>query len=248
MYPLVGQLNDWEYSDYFLPNDQWDGRWHPVITKIETYLKDNALDQHPFFELAASNRGVLRLWVTQELVMTNSFSQIVLRAASNVRNVHVRSILCEVASGEHGRFRRGGAFKSHPWLLHKLGKSLDVAESDVGPLGPTRRLIERLASTADRPLEALAFIGVGNERLIIPEYTAIKRCFEALLPGGDYEPFLDANLTEDEVHSKLCFDAASILIAAGGSAERYLEMAIESIECRFRYFDELQAIGEEASN
>ena len=75
--------------------------------------------------------------------------------------------------------------------------SLGFDRDQVWPRPPTIRFIERLSQRLYNPLEAIAFIGIGNEKLIEPEYAAIRRCFETLMPKAEFNPFLDANIKED---------------------------------------------------
>jgi hypothetical protein len=109
----------------------------------------------------------------------------------------------------------------------------------VTPLAPTCEFLEALEATVSDPIRALGAIGVGNERLIVPEYNAIKACFEAVWPEALHEPFLNANIDEDVVHSRLCYEAASRMIAAGGSRDDFLRAALASVDNRLRYFDGL---------
>jgi hypothetical protein len=150
-------------------------------------------------------------------------------------------VLAEVAFGEHGVVRNGMARRSHPWLLNQLRDSMKIAERDVVPVPATLSFLRKLAAATARPITAVAAIGTGNERLIVPEYQAITTCFAAVWPEATYEPFLQANLTEDRVHSQLCYELASSLIGLGESPIEYRNAAIESVESRAIYFDELLA-------
>lgn len=236
-------LGQWKYRQFFerLP----DVPENPVVREIEEYIDERRLDEHPFFQLAIDSKAVLALWASQELVMTNAFSQIVLRAASLIPNVHARAVLAEIAFGEHGAARRGFAKHAHPQLLDQLRASINLDPMAIKPAIPTRDFISRLVSHLANPLSALAYIGVGNERLIIPEYSAIKKCFAQQWPECNYEPFLKANLVEDITHSKLCYELASMLIKSEEESREFKAAAIASIESRFQYFDGLQSIVED---
>jgi hypothetical protein len=165
--------------------------------------------------------------------------------AAQIPNVHARAVLTEVAYGEHGRSRGGLALKSHPWLLDQLRSSLGIDRADVRPVAATLGFIERLAvHVAADPLTAVAFVGVGNERLIVPEYTAIERCFEHLVSEADFAPFLHANLHEDIVHARLCYELAMALITTPHDEDRYRSAAIASVDSRVRYFDELLLVAD----
>lgn len=232
-------LESWDYGSFFDPVRH--SSLHSAIQGAEAAVADAKLDQHPFFTSAAASRAALELWVSQELVMTNAFSQIVLAAASRIQNVHARAIMTEIAYGEHGRAKAGFAKGAHPWLLERLRASVDLPRERVSPLEPTMRFISRLTASLADQLTAVAYIGVGNERLIDPEYTAIERCFRSLIPNGDFGPFLHANLNEDIRHSHLCYELASIMIRTEKDAKKYLKAARQSIASRVRYFDELQS-------
>lgn len=171
--------------------------------------------------------------------MTNAFSQLVLRAASQIRNVHVRAILTEIAYGEHGRARGGFAKRAHPWLLERMRMSIGLDRHRVKPQRPTTEFIRRLANRLTEPLEAVAFIGIGNERLIAPEYAAVRRCFQALTPDADFEPFLKANIDEDITHARLCYELGGILVRNDADETIFLDAASASIDSRVKYFDDL---------
>jgi len=227
----------WRYEEYFTP-PQMPQR-HPVVLEAEEYVNARHLELHPFFDIAVKSPEALRIWVTQEIVMTNPFSQIVLKAASLFKNVHLRAMLNAVALGEHGHVKNGIAKASHPWLLHQLRESLSIPTSDVYPYPETIGFLQGLSDDCKNPIEAVAAIGVGNERLIIPEYDAIKRCFAACCPDADYRPFLDANINEDVVHSDLLYDVASCLIMGGASPKTYIDAAVRGVDRRYQYFDRL---------
>ena len=232
-------LDHWHYQEHFLPPDQCDQ--HPVVDQIEAYIADKDLASHPFFTLAATDPQALELWLSQELVMTNAFSQIILAVASKVENVHIRAVLTQIAYGEHGNTREGVARRAHPWLLHKLANSVGLTPDSVKPREATINLISRLAaaSATEAILPAIAWIGVGNERLIIPEYSAIEKCFSKILPRATYEPFLQANLKEDVLHSRLCYQVACSLISCEADAALFYREAISSVDARWAYFDAL---------
>ncbi len=232
-------LDNWVYERWFMPPSSVE--MHPVVMEIEEAISNSGLEQHPFFDRAIASPAALRLWATQELVMTNAFSQIVLMATASVVNVHLRTMIGQVAFGEHGGAKGGIARRAHPWLLEQLRDSMGIPTNEVRPAPATIKLIDRLASATTDPLTAVAWIGVGNERLIIPEYTAVKRCFEACMPNVKYKKFLDANLHEDVAHTRMCYEFASALLHEGGDVKLYKQEALASIQGRLRYFDELLA-------
>jgi Iron-containing redox enzyme len=230
----------WSYEEHFSPPKP--SNRHPAVDVIEDYISQIDLKSHPLFLAANSNKSALNLWITQELIMTNAFSQIVLEAASSIRNVHIRSILCEIAFGEHGKFRNGLAAKSHPWLLHLLRESVGIKPSEIKPLSPTIDFISRLKSYCSTSLGAIAAIGVGNERMIIPEYTVILESFGNIYPDAEFAPFLNANLDEDIYHAELAYKAASSLIISDDLENEFINVSISSIRSRMTYFDELSIL------
>src|SRR5690349_3176645 len=102
-----------------------------VLERVEAYVVARRLEDHPYFHYALERPEALSVWLSQELVMTNVFSQIVLFAASRVENVHVRAALCAVASGEHGSLRNGKARRAHPALLDQLRSAVGLSEGDI---------------------------------------------------------------------------------------------------------------------
>jgi len=227
----------WLYREWF--HEPAPAADFGIVDAAESHITSSALERHPFFAVAADSADALRLWVSQELVMTGPFSQIVLRAASLFDNVHLRAMVMEVARGEHGSVRGRKAPVAHPWLLHQLRASMGIDERDVYPFAETEEFLEGLSSDCNDPLTALAAIGVGNERLIEPEYSAIKNCFARCCPAATYKPFLDANLNEDAAHARLCYEVASLLVRNVADAESFITAAKRSVERRLRYFDRL---------
>jgi len=78
------RLDEWTFEDWFLPLPAMEQQ--PVIKRIEHEVEAADIGNHPFFRLACRSRPALELWVTQELVISNAFSQIVLAAASRIVN------------------------------------------------------------------------------------------------------------------------------------------------------------------
>lgn len=233
-------LSTWQYDSFFDPIPNSAGT--DLTSELEQLVEDARLDQHEFFAMARRSKNALTLWVSQELVMTNTFSQLVLAAAAQIRNVHARAVLAEIAYGEHGRSRQGIAKRAHPWLLERMRASIDLSRSEVQPRQPTIDFIARLASRIDDPLQAIAFIGIGNERLIGPEYAAIRTCFQSQYPDADFEPFLKANIDEDITHARLCYELAALLISSQKDREQFLDASAASIQSRIEYFDDLAAL------
>jgi pyrroloquinoline quinone (PQQ) biosynthesis protein C len=227
----------WQYDVWFAPPRNVTR--HPAVSEALRYASDRRIDSHPFFRKASKSKQALELWVSQELIVTGAFSQILLRVCAMIENVHVRTMVMEVVDGEHGPLRAGMAGASHPWLLHQLGESIGLAPASVQILAETEEFLAALETKAREPLTGVAAVGVGNERLILPEYAAVKRCFDACWPGSEYRAFLDANINDDLRHSELLADVGTIMIDNGADPQSYLRAAIESVDDRYHYYDRL---------
>jgi hypothetical protein len=223
-------------SEYFEPlRLDGDRSFLEAAQAIERAAK---IESHPFFSIASSDRQALVLWAGQEAVVTNPFSQLLLRVISSIKNVHVRSILMPVVHGEHSPVRDGIAERSHPWLIWRLCRSLGI--SDV--IQPTRAVVEFigvLEQACTNPMRALGTFGVGNELMLLAEYRAVEACFDAAASDADYREFLRANIEEDEGHTKLIERAALALQALGFSGDVYLAGAREGVAARVAYYDAL---------
>jgi len=242
--PTWLELDRWEYSELFDPMPAVD--YTSLMSDVRHLARSANLPSHPFFKLAAREMSALELWVTQELVMTNSFSQLVLYAAAQTCNVHARAILTEIAKGEHELVDDGGAFESHPWLLERLRESLSIERGSVRPLAPVLAFIGRLAAHVSDPLGAIAFIGIGNELIIVPEYREIERCFRAQAKDSEYQPFLEANIVADVDHARMCVQLAAKYISLGASRDAFLGLARDAIASRVTYFDDLYSLARAA--
>ncbi len=221
--------------DYFDPvKPDIDRSFVDVAEALEREAK---IEEHPFFTLARGSRAAVILWASQEAIVTNPFSQVLFRVLSNVKNVHVRSILLPVVHGEHSPLRHGIADRSHPWLIWRLCRSLGISE-----MRATKAIVEFigvLEVAADNPMRALGVLGIGNELMLLAEYRAVEACFDAVCPEADYRDFLQANIGEDETHTKLIGDAAAALTEFGHSAADLIAGAQEGVDARVRYYDTL---------
>lgn len=218
----------WNYRDWFDPPRV--GARHSVVAEAEQYLMERAIERHPFFSFAATSGDALALWVTQEIVVTGPVAQCILRIAAQLRNVHTRSRLVAVARGEHSPLRDGVASRSHPWLLHKLRESMGIRSQDIVVLPETADFLSELEAECADALTGVAAIGMGNERLLIPEYGAVKHAFAQCWPTCSYNDFLDANILEDERHSEVICKVAGILIHDGGDPWAYLHAAQRAVD------------------
>jgi hypothetical protein len=238
---VVRHIEDsWDYKGYFDSHAPHDP--HAAILQANTYQEAAAIENHPFFEVASQDREALRLWTSQEAIVTGPFSQLLLLAAARIDNVHLRAGLIEVIRGEHNNLKDGVAQSSHPWLLHKLCLSVGLTGVDVKPLPATLRFLQALSDAMNTMLGSLGALGVGNERMLIPEYSAVRSCFENIYPDADYKGFLSANITEDTEHSAIIEKVANTLIATGADPQQYVVGAMKGVDARVAYYDDLVSI------
>lgn len=223
------------YNEYFKPITSYIDK---EISTISLLADNSNIGQKDFFKQACKDSDLLKLWVSQEAVVTNPFSQTLLQVISNIRNVHVRSILLPVVVGEHSKLINGTAIYSHPWLLWKLCKSMAIGE-DLIVTPPVDKFIDILNTDNENIMFSLGILGVGNERILITEYKAIRKCFESISPSSDYKQFLESNIAEDVTHTQLIEIAATVLVNQGFSLNEYREGAILGVNARLSYYDEL---------
>lgn len=223
--------------DYFGPLDANADRG--FVDSAEALERNAKIEEHPFFALAKHKREALVLWASQEAIVTNPFSQVLFRVISNIKNVHIRSILLPVVVGEHSTIRDGIAEKSHPWLIWRLCCSLGISDQDIKPTKAVINFISVLESAPDHPMRALGILGVGNELMLLSEYRAVEACFNAVCPEADYQDFLHANIAEDEAHTKLIGMAAAALATLGYPREDFMDGAREGVVARVAYYDAL---------
>jgi hypothetical protein len=237
----------WHYEEWFAPAPSAES--HAALEFADKLVADCHIERHPFFQHAARSRQALRIWVAQELVVTGPFSQLLLALAAKIPNVHIRAMVVEVAYGEHGRPDDCIAPGSHPWLLDRLQRSINTHQNELRPLSETEGFLDQLRDIcAVSPLAAIGALGIGSERLLIPEYTAVKMAFEACWPDCEYEAFFNANIEDDAWHAALMSKAANALINLGGDPNDYLEGAKVSIGARMSYYTVLLASCLEAEN
>lgn len=230
----------WNHGVWFAPPA--DRANHPRVREALELVDQSQIELHPFFEVAARSREVLKVWVSQELIVTGPFTQHLLRLAARIDNVHLRAMVAEVAYGEHNKLKGATAERSHPWLLDRLRASVGLAPTEIEVLPETRVFLDELAEQcAGSMLRAVGALGVGNERLLVPEYSAVRRAFEKVWPDCEFEDFLDANIDEDRYHSALMARVGTGFIGDGGDPEDFFDGARAAIESRLRYYDALCA-------
>jgi Iron-containing redox enzyme len=233
--------HQWYYDEWFkVPRTT---PVHEVIVEAGKFVDDSRIEEHPYFTFVSSSKDALRVWVSQELVVTNPFSQLLLRFGASIRNVHIRTMVMDVAHGEHGRIRNGVAKLAHPWLLHQLGCSVGLDPDEVGPLPETRTFLARIEEAcAKSDLSAAGALGMGSEKLLVPEYGAIKKAFEAAWPDCEFSTFLDANIDEDAYHTDVMINVAASLINLGEmEPSDFLDGAKVGVEARLDYYTSLLA-------
>ena len=224
-------------SEYFEPLKENPDRSF-VYTAVATE-REARIEDHPFFEASKNSREAMILWTSQEAIVTNPFSQILFQLMSNVKNVHVRSILIPVVGGEHSKVKEGTASKSHPWLIWKLCRSLGIEAKDIKPTKAIVDFIKILSDASENPMYGLGVLGIGNELMLLAEYSAVEKCFDSACPDADYKGFLHANIEEDEVHSRLIGDAAAALAELGADSNEFLRGARDGVQARVNYYDSL---------
>lgn len=230
----------WRHEEWFAPTPAVEP--HAVLELADNLVMDCPIKRHPFFEHAACSRQALRIWVAQELGVTGPFSQLLLALAAKIPNVHIRAMVVEVAYGEHGEPGSCIASGSHPWLLERLRQSMNIPQNELKLLPETEVFLTELRDVcAVSPLAALGALGIGSEKLLVPEYTAVKMAFRAGWPDCEYETFFDANIDDDTWHAALMSKAAAALINLGGDPDHYLYGAKVSIDTRMSYYTALLA-------
>jgi hypothetical protein len=233
---ITDQLRQWSSAELFKPigSPELDD-----LIQARQLVADCRLQEHPFFVEAAAQPDLLRLWASQEAVVTGPFSQLLLLVASQLTNVHIRARFMNVVAGEHNPLHDNEAIHSHPWLLYRLCVTSGVNMDACRPLPPTIHFLKALASSLHDLMFALGALGIGNERMLITEYAAVRDCFGSALPTASYRAFLNANIAEDEGHTRIIEQVAASLAVQGHSPKSYLDGATLGVSARVKYYDEL---------
>lgn len=224
------------------PNSYFSPPSFSVFDEIEEareYQESVRIDQHPFFDIACRNPEALSVWAAQEAVVTGPFSQLLMLVGSKITNVHLRAVFLPVVTGEHHRLVNGIAAASHPWLLNKLCLSMKIDVSTIRPTPAVLGFLNRLEAEARSLMRGIGALAIGNERMLIPEYTAVRSCFAKVLPSVDYLPFLNANIEEDRQHTALLEKVAEGLVGFGHAPSAFLVGARAGVDARVRYYDDL---------
>lgn len=235
---IVSDLSDsWNYDKWFAPSDAYSEA--DAFDLANKFHDEADIGSHEFFKVAASERRALELWAGQEAVVTGPFSQLLLLVGARISNVHLRASFMNVVQGEHNLVRDRRALQSHPWLLHKLCTSMNLNVATLKPMPFTLRFLNALAETTSNTMQALGALGVGNERMLIPEYGAIRNCFSSCYSDAAYDGFLMANIEEDAEHTEIIEMVARSLAISGHAAEDYYAGARVGVLARVRYYDEI---------
>jgi hypothetical protein len=211
----------------------------PELAEAHAYQERAQIERHPFFDVASRRADALRMWAEQEAVVTGPFSQLLLMLGSKITNVHLRAVFLPVVTGEHHRLQQGIASASHPWLLNKLCLSIGVKTHTIAPSAAVLQFVSVLEHQCGQAMRGIGALAVGNERMLIPEYTAVRACFESVYPNADFAPFLDANIDEDREHTMLLERVAAGLVGFGHAPSDFLRGAQEGVDARVQYYDAL---------
>src|SRR5215469_9780630 len=238
----VDNLNStWTYRDYLeVPDFDFE---IPEIREAESYLTEVAIDRHQFFECAAKQPEYLQLWAEQELIVSSLFSQSLAEWIGRLDNCYVRRVVLSVLVGEHGEGSLG-ATGAHPVLAESMCVSLGTKLDRIVASPATVEFVAEMKTATRHVMFGAGFLGIGNERMLIPEYSAAMRCFEIILPKASYKPFLLANIHEDSLHSELIERATRGLVSLGYDPKGFLDGAWTGVNSRVRYFDKLLEICE----
>ena len=212
---------------------------HPIIGQAVSYLEGCGVEKHPFFDLAVKQPLALKTWAEQEMIVSSNFSQALAEWISTIDNCHVRTLVMPVLAGEHHELTKGKASKAHPALAERLCISMGTVLDSTVALSPTVSFLDAMFGAAEKTIFGAGFLGMGNERMLIPEYSAVSAAFQVAWPAADFASFLDANIKEDHVHHRLMEEAATALINLGEAPAEFLAGACSGIDSRIAYYDQL---------
>src|SRR4051812_5334440 len=110
----------------------------PEIAQAAQFAHKAHIDEHEFFERAGTSQEFVRTWISQELSITNAFSQLLLRIASMLSNIFLRVHFLEVALGEHGDPDAAQlSALPHPLLIERAAKTANIGLERVRTLEAT---------------------------------------------------------------------------------------------------------------
>jgi Iron-containing redox enzyme len=212
------------------------------IARSKDYVTKAHIADHEFFELASESRPLVRLWVAQELCITNAFSQILLGVAAMLPNVYLRRHFLEVVVGEHGDpNEEGDRALPHPVLLRRAADAVGLNIDGITMLPQTQAYLSTLSKIcSDGPLAALGAIGVGNEALLVDEYKAACSAFQSAFGSKSETVFFSVNIDADDNHYEICASTATAHCALYGEKARNYDYAAErAIMARAHFYEEL---------
>src|SRR6266446_6156569 len=211
MYTLRQGAELEEARDIARAFEQPDFTLRDDVLSAARFVRDADIGNHDFFRHANENKIAMRCWVAQELTITNAFSQRLCETAGLFANVYIRQHLLELVMDEH-EFQddAGIVHPAHPVLLQRVAGIVDLQMNAVRRLEPTKRYLRILENLCSHgPLQALGAIGVGNELLLVSEYTAARESYISSFSRKDGADFFDANISADTHHYEVCAAAAS---------------------------------------
>jgi hypothetical protein len=230
-----------------LPKDfaQVDFAISHEVRAAERIVSSSNIEEHEFFSLARDNKRAVREWVAQELTVTNGFSQRLLSVAAQFSNVFIRQHLLDLIIGEHSTVGNDGVeYPAHPLLLQKAATIVGITVDQVVMRTPTAKYLDTLRRLCELgPLQALGAIGVGNELLLVREYTAARVAYTSAFSREDGAEFFDANISADGGHYELCAGAASAYCDLYNTNSRaYIDGARRAVQARVHFYDSLVAV------
>src|SRR5436190_2360794 len=99
----IDLLEGWSFAECFRPLPP--KRVSEAIAEASRQLCRADIAQHPFFSFARESKDAIVRWTMQEVVVTNAFSQALFALYATIRNVHIRSFLLPVLTGEHSAIK-----------------------------------------------------------------------------------------------------------------------------------------------
>jgi hypothetical protein len=230
-------LSEWTYRAY-LEQPDFDLNV-PEIEKAVQYQDNVAISEHPFFRIAAHYPPALKTWAEQEMITSSCFSQVITEWMATIDNCHIRTKVLPVFAGEHGNMYGNIASQSHPYLAEQLCRSLNSDLDSIVVLEPTRQFIADMEDSAASQLGGAGFLGIGNERMLLEEYGAVRAAYSRACPTAHYREFLEANIFDDAVHHRIIAQAAAAMVSLGGDPAEFYIHAKKGVDSRMIYYDEL---------
>lgn len=216
-------------------------------SRAEDLIAQGALADHAFFSIPARDaQRAVRLWLTEEYSVLNTFSQLLCRVAGSFDNMWLRSRFLEIVVGEHR-----AAQDSHPHPLAAPLSRLNIDQTDLWPLGPAHSYVRSLRRISNScPLAAMGAIGVGHEMGRKSEHPAVLHMFSELPEPHEHtlEQYSIESSEADETHAEACLEIALLyaqLYECG--LEDFWTGARRALRARHAFYDGLiKAINRQA--